>query len=90
MTPWTIALQTPLSLGFPRQAYWSGLPFPFTGDLSDPGIKPRSPALQSDSLPAEAQIRDAFHIFHIQRAVAAQALEGLEELLHVQGQEGRW
>ena len=51
--PWTIACQAPLSLGFSRQEYWSGLPFPFPGDLPDPGIKPRSPALQADHLPTE-------------------------------------
>ena len=50
-TPWTVAHQAPLSMGFSRQVYWSGLPFPFPGDLPDPGIKPRSPALQADSLP---------------------------------------
>ena len=48
-TPWTVACQTPLSMGFPRQAYWSGLPFPSSGDLPDPGIKPVSPALQAVS-----------------------------------------
>ena len=41
-TLWTVAHQTPLSMGFPRQEYWSGLPFPPPGDLSDPGIKPTS------------------------------------------------
>ena len=51
--PWTVAHQAPLSMGFPRQQYWSGLPFPSPGQLSDPGIKPRSPALQADSLPSE-------------------------------------
>ena len=40
-------------MGFPRQEYWSGLPFPSPGDLRDPGIKPRSPALPADSLPSE-------------------------------------
>ena len=45
--------QAPLSMGFSRQEYWSGLPFPSPGDLSDPGIEPRSPALQADSLPSE-------------------------------------
>ena len=49
-TPWTVACQAPLSLGFSRQEYWSGLPFPSPGDLPDPGIKLRSPALQVDSL----------------------------------------
>ena len=49
-TPWTVACQAPLSMGFSRQEYWSGLPFPSLGDLPDPGIKPASPALQADSL----------------------------------------
>ena len=44
-TPWTVACQAPLSLGFPRQEYWSGLPCPSLGDLPDPGIDPESPAL---------------------------------------------
>ena len=52
-TPRTIARQAPLSLGFSRQEYWSGLPCPPLGDLPNPGIKPTSPALQADSLPAE-------------------------------------
>ena len=45
MTAWTVARQAPLSMGFPRQEYWSGLPFPSPGDLPDPEIKPMSPAL---------------------------------------------
>ena len=44
-TPWTVAHQLPLSMGFPKQEYWSGLPFPSLGDLPDPGIEPRSLAL---------------------------------------------
>ena len=48
VTPWAIACQAPLSMGFSRQEYWSGLPFPSPGDLPDPGIEPRSPALQVD------------------------------------------
>ena len=59
---WTVACQAPLSMGFPRQGYWSGLPFPFPGDLSNPGIKPRSPSLQADSLPAEAQRKYLIHL----------------------------
>ena len=51
-TPWTVAHQTPLSMGFSRQEYWSGLPFPSLGDPSDSGIKPWSPGLQADSLPS--------------------------------------
>ena len=52
-TPWAIACQSPLSMGFSRQEYWGGLPFPSPGDLSDPGIEPRSPAMQADSLTTE-------------------------------------
>ena len=53
LTPWTVAHQGALSMGFPRQEYQSGLPCPPPGDLHDPGIKPMSPALQVDSLPAK-------------------------------------
>ena len=53
VTPWTVACQAPLSMGFSRQEYWSWLPFPSPGDLPDPGIEPGSPALQVDSLPTE-------------------------------------
>jgi len=48
-----IALQVPLSMGFSRKEYWSGLPFPSPGDLPDPGIKARCRTLQADSLPPE-------------------------------------
>ena len=50
---WTVVYQASLSMGFSRQEYWSGLPFPSPGDLPDPGIEPRSPALQADALPSE-------------------------------------
>ena len=53
VTLWTVSRQVPLSMGFPRQEYWSGLPFPSPWDLPNPGIEPRSPALQADSLPSE-------------------------------------
>ena len=53
VTPRTIANQAPLSMGFSRQEYWSGLPFLSPEDLPDPGIEPRSPALQADSLLSE-------------------------------------
>ena len=52
---WTVARQAPPSMGFSRQGYWSGLPFPSPGDLPDPGIEPWSPALEADSLPTELQ-----------------------------------
>ena len=53
VTPWTVALQTPLSMEFSRQEHWRELLFPSPGDLPDPGIKPRSPALQADSFQSE-------------------------------------
>ena len=52
-TPWTVAHQAPPSMGFSRQEYWSGLPFPSPGDLPNPGIEPRSPTLQADVLTSE-------------------------------------
>ena len=51
--PWIVACPAPLSMGFSRQEYWSGLPFPSPEDLPDPGIKLRSPALQADDLSTE-------------------------------------
>ena len=60
VTPWTVACQTPLSMEFSRQEYWSELPFPTLGDLPDPGIKPVSPALAGSFLttapPGKTQI----------------------------------
>ena len=53
VTPWTIAYQASPSMGFFRQEYWSGLPFPSPGDLPDPGIEPRSPTLEADALTSE-------------------------------------
>ena len=50
---WTVAYQPPPSMGFSRQEYWSGLPFPSPGDLPDPGIEPGSPAFQADALTSE-------------------------------------
>ena len=53
VTPWTIDYQASPSMGFSRQEYWSGLPFPSPGDLPHPGIEPRSSTLQADALPSE-------------------------------------
>ena len=62
-TPWTVAYQAPPSMGFSRQECWSGLPFPSPGDLPNPGIEPRSPALQTDALPSEppGKLHTALH-----------------------------
>ena len=51
--PWTVAYKAPLSMEFSRQEYWSGFKFPSPGDIPDPRIEPRSPALQADVLPSE-------------------------------------
>ena len=53
MTPWTVAYQAPISMGFSRQEYSSGLPFPSPGELPDPGIEPGSPTLEAEALPSE-------------------------------------
>ena len=56
-----VVFQAPLSMGFSRQAYWSGLPFPSPGDLPDPRIKPGSPALLADALPSEPPGKQAIN-----------------------------
>ena len=61
-TPWSVACRAPPSLGFSRQEYWSGLPFPSPGDLPNPGIDPTSLALQADSLPSELPGKPAPHM----------------------------
>ena len=63
-TLWTVALQAPLSMGFPRQEYWSGLSFPPPGDLPNPGIEPASltpPALAAGFFTTSATTREAHH-----------------------------
>ena len=59
--PWTVAHQSPLSMGFSRQEYWSGLPFPSPGDLPNLMMEPRSPALQADSLLTEPPGNEVIH-----------------------------
>ena len=63
-TPWTVACQAPLSMGFSRQEYWSGLPSPPPGDLPDLEIEARSSALQADSLPSEPPGKPEQACFH--------------------------
>ena len=58
VTPWTVALQASLSVGFSRQEYWSELPFPSPEDPPDPGIEPASPAWQVDSLSLSHQMME--------------------------------
>ena len=52
-TPWAVAYKAPPSMGFSRQEYWNGLPFPSPGDLPNPGIEPGTPTLQADALLSE-------------------------------------
>ena len=65
--PWTVTHQASLSMGFSRQEYWSGLPFPSPGDLPHPGVEPGSPALQADAWPSEllgkASLGIQYHYF---------------------------
>ena len=61
VTPWTIAYQTPPSMEFSRQEYWSGLPFPSPEDLPNPGIEPGSPTLQADALLSESPRKPLIH-----------------------------
>ena len=65
LCPWTVACQAPLSMGFSRQEYWNGLPFPSPGDLPDPGVKPGSPVLQADSLLSEPPGKPYIYILYI-------------------------
>ena len=60
--PWTVAQHAPLSMEFSRQEYWSGLPFPSPGDLSDAGIEPGFPAMQADSLPTDHHLTSPLDI----------------------------
>ena len=76
-TPWTVAHQTPLSMGFPRQESWSGLPYPSPGDLPNPGIEPGSLALQADSLPSEPLGKPLMYTF-IQQPMNSSYSTGLK------------
>ena len=62
-TPWTVAYQAPLSMGFSRQQYWRELPFPSPGDLPKPGIEPGSPALQTDTLLSEPPRKSIIYMY---------------------------
>ena len=65
-TLWTVAHQASPSMGFSRQEYWRGLPFPSPGDLPNPGIEPGSPALQANSLPTELQGKPIHGLRHVE------------------------
>ena len=73
-TPWSVAHQAPLSMGFSRQEYWSGLPFPSPGDLSNPGIESRSPTLKADALTSELPGKPK--LFHLSLLLKDQGVGG--------------
>ena len=68
VTSWSVAHQAPPSMGFPRQEYWSGLPFPPPGDLPDSGIKPLSPALAGLSFTTEPSGKPFNRVYHEAKA----------------------
>ena len=67
--------QASLSMGFSRQEYWSGLPFPSPGDLPDPGIEPRSPALQADALSSEPPGKPIYSIAYLNISLLLKIVE---------------
>ena len=83
VTPWTVAYQAPLSMGFPRQEYWSGVPLPSPGDLPDPGIKPWSPALQADSLLSEPPGKPKVGGGEVKEVQGCQFMEGLAGFIKI-------
>ena len=80
-TPWTVACQAPLSMGFPRQEYWNGLAFPSPGDLPNPGIEPGSPTLQADDLLSEPPGKS-----HFSRGTSELVFQVKEVLLELQSE----
>ena len=79
VAPWTVAYQAPLSMGFSRQEYWSGVPISSPGDLPDPGIEPRSPALQADALLSEPQGKSSCQDGPYQKVKDNKCWQGCEE-----------
>ena len=84
-TPWTIAYQVPLSMGFFRKEYWSGLPFSSPGDLPDPGIEHRSPILQVDYLPSELPGKPSIYSYANRMAIST--LQGWNEVCIINPKE---
>ena len=85
-TSWTIDCQPPLSMGLSGQEYWSGLPFPSPGDLSDPGINPESPALQAVSLLLSHQGSPWYYLSGIQNMTQTNFLMKKKQTTRHRGQ----
>ena len=89
-TPWTVAYQAPPSMGFSRQEYWGRLPFPSPGDLPDPGIEPRSPAFQADTLTSEPPGKP-WHFFPTDQETSSWRWAYLPQTTEqTRSQEARW
>ena len=84
-TPWTVARQAPLPMGFSRQGYWNGLPFPSPGDLPDPGIEPGSPALQEESLPTELRGKQNVWVWNRVAGVERKGQKGVNVIAWIIG-----
>ena len=80
-TPWTVAHQAPLPMGFSRQEFWRGLPFPSPGHLPNPGIKPGSPTLQVDSLPSVPPGKPRYFMGKVRLIAAPPSQQWLWKLL---------
>ena len=100
VTPWTVACQAPLSMGYSSREYWSGFPFHSPGDLPDPGIKPGSPAFQADSwltklwgkpmsIRGPCQLQIGTYHRHLQSCAAA-AADLQHPLKGIQNGEQKW
>ena len=83
-SPWTVAHQAPLSMGFPRQESWSGLPFPSPGDLLDQGIEPGYPTSQVDSLLSELPGKPQEVQFWMQNCIFSLQVPGLSPAVYEQ------
>ena len=90
VTPWTVAHQAPPSMGFSRQEYWSRLPFPSPGDCPEPGIEPRSPALQADALPSETPGKKAIRQIQIEGHFTKQLAKILQRRLSPKTKTKTW
>ena len=90
MTLWTVDHQASLSMGFSRQEYWSGLPFPFPGDLPDPVIEPVSSALWADSLPSEPSGKAIIIYIVKMKKLKATGLDDVAEVVLLSCGEPSW
>ena len=83
LTPWTVVRQAPLTVGFPKQEYWSGLPLLSPGDLPNPGIEPTSLALQSDSL-SFSHLGSSYRHYRDERIWGSERLSGLPNVTELE------